>query len=693
MSRSYRFMEFSNNRCFDLSQNKRVISKSTVPVYITPSLRERSPVTLRVENVTSTDQQEFMLYHTTCNPEDIKFEVSHRKSGCIDCPTNVFTKTKTYNTPGTFYVLKWITIMILRRETRYIDFIVNDFHETSIEVPSLTNDSIITLIVHPQSTFRVSIIDNDEVIPTSKWLSSPDCTVTRDSFIRDGIGNTIIRTIPFLIGEKIVFKASAGPVSHCRSPDDTLMFGLLRYFDRPISERNVPLTIFKSDFLTKDDMGKYVSITRTEEKIEMLMSVCNTTAYVKVNPVYHGYVYPFFQMTGIVKIIELMSEPRMRIKFNTRDTYNTRLSCLICLEEIAIAKTKQCNHLLYCKRCYYLGMTYYSNHCSLCGTLARHVEMLGTNDISLTYDNIKFLARGGNGIVVRARSNFFDVDAAIKIVAHSQTVLSEHAIREVAGLSRSPLRPDVSSERRVVMYEAWLQPLNSIKNEELRDRIAAFNEDCTMVLCISMELCDYNLRDIISSKDGLYIHAGTNEEYTTFKSKIELFARLSNIVRDIHLLGLIHRDLKPENVLFIKNERGKFIIKLADFGGSCQPGNAADAGVDIFMTQATGTRLYCAPEQVSSSDYDAKVDVHALGVILLEMLAPMKSRHELEGVIYTFRTTGNFPDRVEKETREFSRLIKKMISEDPDMRPCSYELDHVVISYLVHYTRAQRLPA
>ena len=73
-----------------------------------------------------------------------------------------------------------------------------------------------------------------------------------------------------------------------------------------------------------------------------------------------------------------------------------------------------------------------------------------------------------------------------------------------------------------------------------------------------------------------------------------------------HTPPIVHRDIKPENVLFGKLS---LVAKLADFGTS----RAID---DSSMTEfAVGTMLFSSPEQLRYAQYDAAVDVWALGCV------------------------------------------------------------------------------
>jgi hypothetical protein len=73
----------------------------------------------------------------------------------------------------------------------------------------------------------------------------------------------------------------------------------------------------------------------------------------------------------------------------------------------------------------------------------------------------------------------------------------------------------------------------------------------------------------------------------------------------------MHRDLKPENILLAHRD-GALIAKVGDFGIST-------LGTDLGARSAIGSPAYMAPEQFCDQ-YDHRVDVYALGIILYEFL-------------------------------------------------------------------------
>jgi len=74
--------------------------------------------------------------------------------------------------------------------------------------------------------------------------------------------------------------------------------------------------------------------------------------------------------------------------------------------------------------------------------------------------------------------------------------------------------------------------------------------------------------------------------------------------------NIIHRDIKPENIFI--NNFGYF--KLGDFGVARKLENVTGG-----MSQK-GTLNYIAPEVVTGTNYDARVDIYSLGIVLYRLM-------------------------------------------------------------------------
>ncbi|MCA9671843.1 MAG: protein kinase [Myxococcales bacterium] len=150
---------------------------------------------------------------------------------------------------------------------------------------------------------------------------------------------------------------------------------------------------------------------------------------------------------------------------------------------------------------------------------------------------------------------------------------------------------------------------------------------------------------------------------------LDALAQVSGVLDAAHRAGVVHRDLKPANLLRRMPTAGGGIapIVLTDFGIAHVHRGEASEGDDI----AAGTRAYMAPELRRGAPADARVDLYALGVILVEMLLgrrPLDDRQALAGVI---------PHELPELWRELSdvtrdegvvALARRLLAPDPAQR-------------------------
>ncbi|MCZ6918912.1 MAG: protein kinase, partial [Rickettsia endosymbiont of Ixodes persulcatus] len=92
------------------------------------------------------------------------------------------------------------------------------------------------------------------------------------------------------------------------------------------------------------------------------------------------------------------------------------------------------------------------------------------------------------------------------------------------------------------------------------------NNNC---LCIQMELCSDDLKNIITSKAQAFGRQDSEPmNAIEYFISCQIFAELLECVQYLHESKppIIHRDLKPANVLIVNNTNSKRFLRLCDLG-------------------------------------------------------------------------------------------------------------------------------
>ncbi len=161
-------------------------------------------------------------------------------------------------------------------------------------------------------------------------------------------------------------------------------------------------------------------------------------------------------------------------------------------------------------------------------------------------------------------------------------------------------------------------------------------------LYIQMEYCpNQTLRDLLDER----AEEGANATHILDPPELwRLFRQIVEGLAHIHAQGMMHRDLKPSNIFLDSNGD----IKIGDFGlavtkaenqesseapqqeSSQRTSRNASVKFESSLTTNIGTPFYVSPEQYqpSSSRYNQKVDMYALGIILVELWCPFNTGME-----------------------------------------------------------------
>ncbi len=196
---------------------------------------------------------------------------------------------------------------------------------------------------------------------------------------------------------------------------------------------------------------------------------------------------------------------------------------------------------------------------------------------------VRFLGKGGMGIVWLARDERLDEEVALKFlsrdITHNPEALED--MRREARKSRRLSHPNII-------------------------RIHDLHEDVGPVPFISMEFIE---------------GAGLNAMKAERKNRLFSWAEIKPWVQQLcdglsyaHAQKVVHRDLKPANILITKSGA----LKLADFGIAA---SLADSKGRVSQNMgSSGTPAYMSPHQMNGCMPRVSDDIYALGATLYELL-------------------------------------------------------------------------
>lgn len=144
-------------------------------------------------------------------------------------------------------------------------------------------------------------------------------------------------------------------------------------------------------------------------------------------------------------------------------------------------------------------------------------------------------------------------------------------------------------------------------------------------------------------------------------------------LQHLHRHRIVHRDFKPANILISRDNAGRFIPKIADFGLSKLVREDELDSSDFDLSDGRGTPSYKAPEQIEGSKVSFNLDLWAFGIILYEMLTGEKPfradsrnaseqsiRREIEKKIITV----DLPARLNGIEEPYQTMIRRCLVRD-----------------------------
>jgi len=182
--------------------------------------------------------------------------------------------------------------------------------------------------------------------------------------------------------------------------------------------------------------------------------------------------------------------------------------------------------------------------------------------------------------------------------------------------------------------------------------LEAGEEDGTPFL--AMELVrGTTLRELLRTAGGLPL-----------AKALDLARQVAEALDYAHSKGVIHRDLKPENLMILPDGR----LVVMDFGIARVEGGAGLTATSVFV----GTPAYAAPEAIGGGPVDHRIDLYALGILMLEMLEgglPFAGSSPLEQL--QAHLEGKLPARAELDRAipdDVWKLIEGLTAREPAER-------------------------
>jgi hypothetical protein len=266
------------------------------------------------------------------------------------------------------------------------------------------------------------------------------------------------------------------------------------------------------------------------------------------------------------------------------------------------------------------------------------------------YEILKPIARGGMGVVYRARQVSLDRPVALKMILAGQLASAE----------------DVERFR----HEAK----------------AAANLDHPHIVPI-YEVGEHDGQQYFSMKliDGTSLAQRTDGSAMDPKTAAKIVAKVARAVHHAHQHGILHRDLKPGNILL--DAQGEPYV--ADFGLAKR---VDGAGPYSRSGTIVGTAGYMPPEQArAAKSLTTAADVYGLGAILYELLTgrpPFRAATEVDTILQVLEREPVRPRTVNPRLdRDLETICLKCLEKAPGQRyPSALALAEDLESWLAGRT-------
>ena len=252
-------------------------------------------------------------------------------------------------------------------------------------------------------------------------------------------------------------------------------------------------------------------------------------------------------------------------------------------------------------------------------------------DRFLHFELLNEIARGGMGVVYKARDTKLNRIVALKMIIAGKLATEEEKFRF-----------NLEAEAAAKLDHPGITPVYEVGEHEGQPYFA-------MKLVEGGSLAD-RLDEFLSDP----------------KKAASLVAEIAHAIHHAHQRGTLHRDLKPNNILL--DDNGKPLV--TDFGLA----KISEQDTDVTQTGVMmGTPGYMPPEQVSSSkNVTTSADIYSLGAILFATLTgrpPFIGQTAMETVMQVVNQEAPRATSINSKTPiELELVIQKCLDRKPENR-------------------------
>jgi len=142
-----------------------------------------------------------------------------------------------------------------------------------------------------------------------------------------------------------------------------------------------------------------------------------------------------------------------------------------------------------------------------------------------------------------------------------------------------------------------------------------------------------------------------------------------------HEFGIVHRDIKPHNIMVARLPRGKWRVKVMDFGiahvDQSSPFTQMDENQLTQTGQALGTPSYMAPEQIRGAGVSHLSDLYSFGCVVYYVFT-RQTVFTGSGLTVAVAHLNEMPPSIRTQIpgipEAFDRVILRCLEKDPSKR-------------------------